>query len=65
MQRRKTLINGLVNTGVFKNKEEGIDLDKTLVKNFPFISSLVSSSPNRNPPKPVMNQVTRYKPSIE
>ena len=26
MQRRKTLLNALVNTGVFKNKEEGIEI---------------------------------------
>lgn len=26
MQRRKTLLNGLLNTGVFKNKEEGIEI---------------------------------------
>lgn len=30
MQRRKTLLNGLVNTGVFQNKEEGIEILKTL-----------------------------------
>ena len=30
MQRRKTLLNGLVNTGVFKNKEEGLEILKTL-----------------------------------
>lgn len=30
MQRRKTLVNGLLNTGVFKNKEEGIEILKTL-----------------------------------
>lgn len=30
MQRRKTLLNALVNTGVFKNKEEGIEILKTL-----------------------------------
>lgn len=30
MQRRKTLLNALVNTGVFKNKEEGLDILKKL-----------------------------------
>lgn len=30
MQRRKTLLNGLVNTGVFKNKEEGMIILKRL-----------------------------------
>jgi 16S rRNA (adenine1518-N6/adenine1519-N6)-dimethyltransferase len=30
MQRRKTLLNALVNTGVFKNKEEGVGMLKTL-----------------------------------
>ena len=30
MQRRKTLLNALVNTGVFKNKEEGLEMLKTL-----------------------------------
>ena len=30
MQRRKTLLNGLVNTGVFKSKEEGIEILKKL-----------------------------------
>ena len=30
MQRRKTLLNGLVNTGVFKNKEEGLEILKIL-----------------------------------
>ena len=30
MQRRKTLVNALVNTGVFKSKEEGIELLKKL-----------------------------------
>lgn len=30
MQRRKTLLNGLVNTGVFKNKEEGIEILKKI-----------------------------------
>lgn len=30
MQRRKTLLNALVNTGVFKNKEEGKEILKTL-----------------------------------
>ena len=28
MQRRKTLLNALVNAGVFKDKEEGIDFLK-------------------------------------
>lgn len=30
MQRRKTLLNGLANTGVFKNKEEGIEILKKI-----------------------------------
>ena len=30
MQRRKTLVNALVNTGVFKSKEEGLKILKTL-----------------------------------
>ena len=30
MQRRKTLVNALVNTGVFKSKEEGLRILKTL-----------------------------------
>ena len=30
MQRRKTLLNSLVNTGVFKNKEEGLEILKKL-----------------------------------
>lgn len=30
MQRRKTLLNALVNTGVFKNKEEGLEILKSL-----------------------------------
>ena len=30
MQRRKTLVNALVNTGVFTSKEEGIKVLKTL-----------------------------------
>jgi 16S rRNA (adenine1518-N6/adenine1519-N6)-dimethyltransferase len=30
MQRRKTLINALVNTGVFKDKEEGIEFLKQI-----------------------------------
>lgn len=30
MQRRKTLLNALINTGAFKNKEEGIELLKLL-----------------------------------
>lgn len=30
MQRRKTLLNALVNTGIFKNKEEGIKVLKML-----------------------------------
>lgn len=30
MQRRKTLLNALVNTGVFRNKEEGLDILKKL-----------------------------------
>lgn len=30
MQRRKTLLNALVNTSVFKNKEEGIEVLKKL-----------------------------------
>lgn len=30
MQRRKTLLNSLVNTGVFKSKEEGIQMLKKL-----------------------------------
>ena len=30
MQRRKTLLNALVNTGVFKNKEEGLEILKKL-----------------------------------
>lgn len=30
MQRRKTLLNALVNTGVFKNKEEGMIILKKL-----------------------------------
>ena len=30
MQRRKTLLNALVNTGVFKNKEEGAQILKKL-----------------------------------
>ena len=30
MQRRKTLVNSLVNTGVFKSKEEGLKILKTL-----------------------------------
>lgn len=30
MQRRKTLLNGLVNTGVFKNKEEGLEMLEAL-----------------------------------
>lgn len=30
MQRRKTLLNGLVNTGVFRSKEEGLEMLKTM-----------------------------------